>query len=46
MPRYVDGYVLAVPKKKVKAYRSMARKAGKVWRGHGALEFREWWATT
>jgi len=41
MPRYVDGYVLAVPKKKVKAYRSMARKAGKVWRGHGALEFRE-----
>ena len=41
MPRYVDGYVLPVPKKKVKAYRSMAQRAAKVWRDHGALEFRE-----
>jgi uncharacterized protein YbaA (DUF1428 family) len=39
--RYVDGFVLPVPKKKVEAYRRMARKAGKVWREHGALEFRE-----
>jgi uncharacterized protein YbaA (DUF1428 family) len=38
---YVDGFVLPVPKKQVKAYRSMAKKAGKVWREHGALEFRE-----
>jgi uncharacterized protein YbaA (DUF1428 family) len=38
---YVDGFVVPVPKKKLKAYRSMARKAGKVWRAHGALEFRE-----
>jgi uncharacterized protein YbaA (DUF1428 family) len=38
---YVDGFVLPVPKKKVEAYRRMARKAGKVWREHGALEFRE-----
>ena len=38
---YVDGFVLPVPKKKVAAYRAMARKAGKVWREHGALEFRE-----
>jgi uncharacterized protein YbaA (DUF1428 family) len=38
---YVDGYVLAVPKKKVAAYRRMAMKAGKIWREHGALEFRE-----
>jgi uncharacterized protein YbaA (DUF1428 family) len=38
---YVDGFVLPVPKKKLAAYRSMARKAGKVWREHGALEFRE-----
>ena len=39
---YVDGFVVPVPKKKLKAYRSMAQKAGKVWREHGALEFREW----
>ena len=39
--RYVDGYVLPVPKKNLQAYRRMAQKAGKVWRDHGALEFRE-----
>ena len=38
---YVDGFVLPVPKKKVDAYRRMAAKAGKVWKEHGALEFRE-----
>ena len=41
MSRYVDGFVLPVPKRKVEAYRAMARKAGKVWREHGALEFVE-----
>ena len=41
MSRYVDGFVLCVPKKKVQAYRSMAQKAGKIWRDLGALEFRE-----
>jgi uncharacterized protein YbaA (DUF1428 family) len=39
--KYVDGYVLPVPKKNLPAYRRMAEKAGKVWREHGALEFRE-----
>lgn len=39
--RYVDGFVLPVPKKNVKAYRRMARRAGKIWREHGALEYRE-----
>jgi len=39
--KYVDGYVLPVPKKNLLAYRRMAAKAGKVWREHGALEFRE-----
>jgi uncharacterized protein YbaA (DUF1428 family) len=39
--RYVDGYVLPVPKNKVGAYRSMAQKAGKIWREHGALEYLE-----
>ena len=38
---YVDGFVVPVPKKKLHAYRSMARKAGKIWREHGALEFHE-----
>ena len=39
--RYVDGYVLAVPKKNLQVYRRMAEKAGRVWRDHGALEYRE-----
>ncbi len=38
---YVDGFVLPVPKRNLAAYRRMAQKAGKVWREHGALEFRE-----
>jgi uncharacterized protein YbaA (DUF1428 family) len=38
---YVDGFVVPVPKKKLNEYRSMARKAGKIWREYGALEFRE-----
>ena len=38
---YVDGFVVAVPKRKLEAYRSMSRRMGKVWRDHGALEFRE-----
>jgi uncharacterized protein YbaA (DUF1428 family) len=39
--RYVDGYVVPVPKKNLAAYRRMARTAGKVWRDHGALEYIE-----
>ena len=38
---YVDGFVVPVPKKKLDAYRRIARKAGKVWREHGALEYVE-----
>ena len=38
---YVDGFVLPVPKSNVDAYRRIARKAGKIWREHGALEYRE-----
>ena len=41
MAHYVDGYVLPVPKKNVKAYRRMAQKAGKIWREHGALDYKE-----
>jgi uncharacterized protein YbaA (DUF1428 family) len=39
--RYVDGFVIPIPKRNLPAYRRMARLAGKVWREHGALEYRE-----
>lgn len=39
--RYVDGYVLPVPKKNLQAYRRIALKAGRIWREHGALQYRE-----
>ncbi|MGI8618952.1 MAG: DUF1428 domain-containing protein [Gemmatimonadaceae bacterium] len=38
---YVDGFLLPVPKKHIATYKRMARKAGKIWIEHGALEFRE-----
>lgn len=41
MPRYVDGFVVPVPKKSIQAYRRMSQKAGKIWREYGALEYRE-----
>ena len=39
--RYVDGFVVPVPKRNLQAYRRMAQNAGKVWREHGALEYLE-----
>mgnify|MGYP001551215967 CR=1 FL=1 len=41
MANYVDGFILPVPKKNVPAYLKMARKAGKIWMEHGALEYVE-----
>lgn len=41
MTRYVDGFVVPVPKKNLPAYRRLARKAGKIWREYGALEYME-----
>jgi uncharacterized protein YbaA (DUF1428 family) len=38
---YVDGYVVPVPKKNIRAYQRMAQKAAKVWLDHGALEYKE-----
>ena len=38
---YVDGFVLAVPRKNLTAYKRLARKSGKVWREHGALAYVE-----
>jgi uncharacterized protein YbaA (DUF1428 family) len=41
MPRYVDGFIVPVPKKQLAAYRHMAEEAAAIWREHGALEVRE-----
>jgi uncharacterized protein YbaA (DUF1428 family) len=41
MSRYIDGFVLPVPRKNLDAYRKMAENAGKVWKEYGALEFVE-----
>ena len=41
MARYVDGFVVPVPKRKLEAYRRMSQAAGRVWRDHGALEYIE-----
>ena len=39
--KYVDGFVIPVPTKNVPAYRRISQRASKVWRDHGALEYRE-----
>ena len=39
--RCVDGYVLAVPKKNLKAYIRMAQMGKNMWRKHGALDYKE-----
>jgi uncharacterized protein YbaA (DUF1428 family) len=41
MARYVDGFIIPVPKKSVQAYRRIAQKAGKIWKEHGAVDFVE-----
>ncbi|GGC80736.1 DUF1428 domain-containing protein [Chelatococcus reniformis] len=38
---YVDGFVLAVPKEKLEAYKELARRAGDVWKDHGAIAYVE-----
>jgi uncharacterized protein YbaA (DUF1428 family) len=38
---YVDGFVVAVPKERIEDYKAMARRAGEVWKEHGALAFVE-----
>lgn len=39
--KYVDGYVVPVPKANLEAYRALAEKASQIWREHGALEYIE-----
>ncbi|MCG8435688.1 MAG: DUF1428 domain-containing protein [Gammaproteobacteria bacterium] len=41
MANYVDGFVIAVPKRKLPEYKKLARKAGKIWMEYGAVEYVE-----
>ncbi len=41
MAKYVDGFVLPIPKKNIAAYKKMAKMAGKIWMEYGALEYYE-----
>jgi len=41
MPKYVDGFLLVIPTKRLAEYRTISRKASKVWKDHGALEYVE-----
>lgn len=41
MPKYVDGFVLMVPKKNMPAYKKMAQEGGKIWKKFGALDYKE-----
>lgn len=41
MPRYVDGFVIPLPKRKVKAYLAQARFGARLWKRHGALAYFE-----
>lgn len=41
MNKYVDGFVIPLPRDKVDAYRDTATKAGDIWKEHGALEYIE-----
>ena len=39
--KYVDGFVVPVPKENIEAYRQMSETMGQVWKEHGALEYVE-----
>ena len=38
---YVDGFVIPIPKKNLKAYARMAKDGAKTWMKHGALDYKE-----
>jgi uncharacterized protein YbaA (DUF1428 family) len=38
---YVDGFIVPVPKTKMKAYLALAKKAGKIWKEYGAVDYCE-----
>ncbi|MCL4105636.1 UNVERIFIED_CONTAM: hypothetical protein GTU68_023703 [Idotea baltica] len=42
MSNYTDGFVIPIPKDKIDEYRTSAELAARVWKDHGALDYREW----
>jgi uncharacterized protein YbaA (DUF1428 family) len=41
MARYVDGFLLVVPKRKIETYRRISSAAGRIWKKYGALDYVE-----
>lgn len=41
MSRYIDGFVIPIPKNKIDDYRKLAEAAGKIWKEYGALDYWE-----
>lgn len=41
MAAYVDGFVIPIPKRNLRKYRRIARRAGEIWMEYGAVEYRE-----
>lgn len=41
MAKYVDGFVIPIKKKNLKAYKKMAELGKRLWRKHGALDYKE-----
>lgn len=39
--KYVDGFVLVIPKNKIKQYKKMAELGARIWKKHGALDYKE-----
>ncbi len=39
--KYIDGFVFAVPKKNIAAYKKMAKEGAEVWKKFGALDYKE-----
>ena len=42
MAHYIDGFVLPVPRDRLDEYRRLAEAAAKIWKEHGALDYREY----
>lgn len=41
MAKYVDGFVLSIPKRNTAKYKKMALDASRVWKKFGALDYKE-----
>ena len=41
MKRYIDGFILPIPKHRVAEYQAIAESASKIWKNHGAIEYCE-----